>query len=79
MVSLTYAVFRGLIGLFLIGLVYTLLDEVKLIFHNFAIQEQLSGNMLFWMDWFWTFTLVSICCAFLLGGLVKSYIERNIG
>ena len=77
MVSLTYAVARGLIGLFVIGLVYTLLDEVKLIFYNLAIQEQLSGNMMFWMNWFWSFILVSIVIAFLVGGLVKAYIVRN--
>ena len=77
MVSLTYSLFRGFIGIFVVGLFYVVFDEVRLFFHNLAIDWQLSGDMLAWLDWGYIFLVISITLAFLIGVLVKAYIARN--
>jgi hypothetical protein len=78
MVSLTFAVFKGFIGFFAVGLIYVIFDQlISGYFLALAVGFQLSGDTLAFLNWLWKFIIVSITCSYGIGVIVKAHIERN--
>jgi hypothetical protein len=76
--STAYALILGLLGLGICGFIYTVLDQVVLgDVWNFAVSQQLDGNMLQTFSMLWKFIPVLLTFVFFIGLVVNSHITRN--
>jgi long-subunit fatty acid transport protein len=80
MSSLAYNIFIGLIGLGLVGSLYSILDQVNMgNIYDVAVQMNLSGDYINIFTWMWSMVVVTLTLAFLVGLYVTAHRSRNEG
>ena len=78
MSSLTYHVMLGLIGVLVVGCVYSILDEVNMhSLFDLAVKLGLNGDYINIFVWFWAMIPIAITLAVVLGWYSQAHFARN--